>query len=152
MINFSREKGQRAIGCPGLDTPFEEWQLRNSNRFCTEFPSFTDIIELIYPVRFGPPQPWTVLRTTTRTWPGQWRASLMTSSFGQVRTGQKQIGITEVRDSKKDTVIGGHEQKESIMAGDSPIADASAYNRSLPFIEAILNLALKTQRKPLQWA
>jgi len=27
----STEKGQRAIGCPGLDTPFEEWPLRNLN-------------------------------------------------------------------------------------------------------------------------
>merc|ERR1711874_58763 len=27
----SRENGQRAIGCPGLDTPFEEWPLRNQN-------------------------------------------------------------------------------------------------------------------------
>ena len=31
IIHFSREKGQRAIGCPGLDTPFEEWSLRNKN-------------------------------------------------------------------------------------------------------------------------
>ena len=28
---FSRENGQRAIGCPGLDTPFEEWPFRNYN-------------------------------------------------------------------------------------------------------------------------
>ena len=27
----STEKGQRAIGCPGLDTPFEEWPLKNQN-------------------------------------------------------------------------------------------------------------------------
>ena len=25
------EYGQHAIGCPGLDTPFEEWPLRNLN-------------------------------------------------------------------------------------------------------------------------
>ena len=30
-VYFSLEKGQRAVGCPGLDTPFEEWSLRNSN-------------------------------------------------------------------------------------------------------------------------
>ena len=28
---FSQENGQRAIGCPGLDTPFKEWPLRNRN-------------------------------------------------------------------------------------------------------------------------
>ena len=27
---FSRENGQRATGCPGLDTPFEEWPLKNN--------------------------------------------------------------------------------------------------------------------------
>merc|ERR1712241_220587 len=27
----SREDGQRAQGCPGLDTPFEEWPLRTRN-------------------------------------------------------------------------------------------------------------------------
>ena len=28
---FSREEGQRAIGCPGLDTPFSEWPLKTRN-------------------------------------------------------------------------------------------------------------------------
>ena len=28
---FRTEHGQHAIGCPGLDTPFEEWPLRNLN-------------------------------------------------------------------------------------------------------------------------
>ena len=27
----SEELGQRPVGCPGLDTPFEEWPLRNYN-------------------------------------------------------------------------------------------------------------------------
>ena len=27
--HFSRENGQRPIGCPGLDTPFKEWPLKN---------------------------------------------------------------------------------------------------------------------------
>ena len=28
-IIFSEEKGQHAIGCPGIDTPFEDWPLKN---------------------------------------------------------------------------------------------------------------------------
>ena len=35
MINFSRENGQRAIGCPGLDTPFEDWPYKTSDRGAT---------------------------------------------------------------------------------------------------------------------
>ena len=30
-IGFRTEHGQHAIGCPGLDTPFEEWPMRNLN-------------------------------------------------------------------------------------------------------------------------
>ena len=31
LLVFSEELGQRPVGCPGLDTPFEEWPLRNYN-------------------------------------------------------------------------------------------------------------------------
>ena len=30
-MNFSRENGQHAIGCPGLDTPFEDWPYKTSD-------------------------------------------------------------------------------------------------------------------------
>ena len=52
--------------------------------------------------------------------------------------GRHQSGALEVRDSYKDTVIGGLEQKKSIMGGINNISDASAYNRSFPSVEAIL--------------
>ena len=31
LMIIRTEYGQHAIGCPGLDTPFEEWPLRNLN-------------------------------------------------------------------------------------------------------------------------
>ena len=30
-MNSSRENGQHAIGCPGLDTPFEDWPYKTSD-------------------------------------------------------------------------------------------------------------------------
>ena len=31
QFSCSREDGQRAVGCPGLDTPFKDWPYRNLN-------------------------------------------------------------------------------------------------------------------------
>ena len=35
MINSSRENGQHAFGCPGLDTPFKDWPYKTSDKGST---------------------------------------------------------------------------------------------------------------------
>ena len=57
----------------------------------------------------------------------------------QFWSGKNWLETDRNRDSQKDTVKGGHEQKESIMAPDSPIADASAHNRSFFCMEATIS-------------
>ena len=53
------------------------------------------------------------------------------SDGGQRGVGVVQAGVLEVRESHKDTRIGGHRK-------DQYIADASAYNRFFPCMEANL--------------
>ena len=59
------------------------------------------------------------------------------------------VGTAQVRDSHKDTVIGDWWAGSEIIyyRWDHYIADASAYNRSLPCMEVTYPYAIKTQRK-----